>query len=300
MANSESTCSVRSKQPQAVLLAVQHIRKLTGKTQSHLMRASDGHLYVTKFSNNPLGIRLLASEFLATKIGLFLKLPMPEVSVIEVPELLVKQTPSLQMDTEDGGILRCAPGKHLAVRYVGDLWKDRVFDYMPKAMFGRVVNRADFIKVLPFDKWLGNCDDRQAVFVSRDGQHKCQAIFIDQHDCFDGPRWQFLDDPIMGIYGSQQVYEEVMGWNSFEPTLSQVENFSIGDLQEIAAEVPSQWYGNDRSALAQLVERLHRRQAILRDLITDFHKCSRRPFPNWLWSLRDPQAPSVAGKGHLY
>lgn len=52
------------------LFAVQHIRKLTGKTQAHLMRASDGHLYVTKFSNNPLGIRALVSEFLATKIEL--------------------------------------------------------------------------------------------------------------------------------------------------------------------------------------------------------------------------------------
>src|SRR5579864_8540033 len=131
----------------AALFGVQHIRKMRGKTQAHLMRASDGNLYVTKFSNNPLGIRVLASEFLATKIGLFLRLPMPEVAVIEVSDLLIKNTPALEMETEDRETVRCASGRHLAVRYVGNVWKDRVFDYMPKAMFGRVTNRTDFVRI---------------------------------------------------------------------------------------------------------------------------------------------------------
>jgi hypothetical protein len=178
MADSESICSNDSTQGCEVLSAVQHIRKMTGKTQAHLMRASDGNLYATKFSNNPLGIRVLASEFLATKIGLFLRLPMPEVAVIEIPDLLIKDTPGLQMETEDRQIIRCDPGRHLAVRYVGDVWKDRVFDYMPQAMFGRVTNSVDFLKILPFDKWLGNCDRRQAIFVGRIGKRRYHAIFI--------------------------------------------------------------------------------------------------------------------------
>jgi hypothetical protein len=33
------------------LAAVQHIRPLRGGSQSHLMRASDGAFYVTKFQN---------------------------------------------------------------------------------------------------------------------------------------------------------------------------------------------------------------------------------------------------------
>ncbi len=263
------------------LLAIQHIRKMIGKTQAHLMRASDGHLYITKFSNNPLGIRVLASEFLATKIGLFLGLPMPEVTVIEVPDMLIKNTPGLQMETEDRQIIRCAPGMHLAVRYVGDVWKDRVFDYIPQALFGRVTNRVDFLNILPFDKWLGNCDSRQAVFVSRAEQRQYQAIFIDQHDCFDGPRWQFLDNPVMGVHRAKHVYEEVTGWGSFEPMLGQIEKIGPDDLWQFALEVPVEWYGADHDALAELLELLYERRSIVSDLILTFRNCSHHPFPHW-------------------
>jgi hypothetical protein len=281
MADSESICSNDSTEGREVLLAVQHIRKMTGKTHAHLMRASDGNLYVTKFSNNPLGIRVLASEFLATKIGVSLGLPMPEVAVIEVPSALIENTPSLQMETQDRRSIKCAPGQHLAVRFVGDVWKDRVFDDMPKALFGRVRNAADFLRVLCFDKWLGNCDDRQAVYVGRAGKRLYQAIFIDQHDCFDGPRWQFLANPRMGLHGGQHVYEAVTGWDSFEPTLCRIEKFPVDDLWQLASEVPVEWYEKNQKALARLTEALCSRRTIVRNLITDFRNCSRCPFPAW-------------------
>jgi hypothetical protein len=263
------------------LFAVQHIRRMRGKTQAHLMRASDGHLYVTKFSNNPLGIRVLASEFLATKIGLFLGLPMPEGAIIEVSDLLIKETPGLQMEAEAKEIIQCAPGRHLAVRYAGDVWKDRVFDHMPEVLFGRVSNQADFFRILPFDKWLGNCDSRQAVFVGRAGQRKYQAIFIDQHDCFDGSRWQFLDKPDYGLYGSKHIYEGVTGWDSFEPTVSQVERFPSDDLRKIASEIPAEWYASDQKALSGLIEALCNRREIVRYLITNFCDRACQMFPNW-------------------
>jgi hypothetical protein len=50
--------------------AVQHLRRLRGGAQSHLLRASDGASYVTKFQNNPQHIRVLANEMLATRLGL--------------------------------------------------------------------------------------------------------------------------------------------------------------------------------------------------------------------------------------
>jgi hypothetical protein len=281
MADSESKCSNDSLQGREVLLAVQHIRKMTGKTQAHLMRASDGNLYVTKFSNNPLGVRVLASEFFATKIGISLGLPMPEVAVIEVPTFLVDNTPALQMETEDREVIRCAPGQHLAIRFVGDVWKDRVFDYMPKAMFGRVTNAADFPRVLAFDKWLGNCDHRQAVYVGRAGKRGYKAIFIDQHDCFDGAKWQFLDHPEKGVHCGKHAYEAVTGWNSFGPTLNRIEKFDVDDLRRLASEVPVRWYEFDQDALSCLIASLCKRQTVIRDLITGFRNCSPRPFPTW-------------------
>src|ERR1041384_6339969 len=41
--------------------AVQHVRRMRGGAQAHLMRADDGHFYVVKFQNNPQHLRVLAN-----------------------------------------------------------------------------------------------------------------------------------------------------------------------------------------------------------------------------------------------
>ena len=70
--------------------AIQHLRPLRGGAQAHLLKASDGACYVTKFQNNPQHIRVLANEMLATNLGLALGLPMPRVEVIEVSDWLIE------------------------------------------------------------------------------------------------------------------------------------------------------------------------------------------------------------------
>jgi hypothetical protein len=148
------------------LFAVAHVRKMRGGSQAHLMRASDGNLYVTKFQNNPGGIRTLASEFFATKLALSLGLPMAEVQGIEVPEPLIAGTPELKIDVDDS-VLPCAAGPQLGSRYIADPTKDRVFDHIPQSQFHQVVNGIELVRMLAFDKWTGNCDGRQAVFTKR-------------------------------------------------------------------------------------------------------------------------------------
>jgi hypothetical protein len=76
---------------------VQHLRPFRGGARSHLLRASDGLCYVTKFQNNPQHIRVLANEMLATKLGLALGLPIPQVVVIEVSDWLIERTQELRI-----------------------------------------------------------------------------------------------------------------------------------------------------------------------------------------------------------
>jgi hypothetical protein len=264
------------------LSAVQQIRRMRGGSQSQLMRASDGHFYITKFQGNPQHTRVLANEFLASRLGSYLGLPMPEVALIEVSEWLVNNTPELRFDMA-GLAIPCSSGLQLGSRYVADPERDMVFDYLPESMMERIRNLQDFARVLVLDKWAGNADGRQAIFTKPATARKYTATFIDQGYCFNAGEWNFPDSPLRGVYARNCVYQHVTGWDSLEPALSRAEQMDSAELWALTKGLPEEWwsrYGSG-SDLARLIETLHQRRASIRDLISLFRTSSRSPFPNW-------------------
>jgi hypothetical protein len=199
---------------------------------------------------------------------------------MEVSDWLIENTPELRIDISPRSV-PCASGLQFASRYVGDPERDRVFDYLPDSMFHRIVNPDDFPRVLVFDKWTGNSDGRQAVFVQRPPSRKYEAMFIDQGYCFNAGEWNFPDSPLRGVFAQNSVYASVTEWHSFEPTLSWIEQMDIADLWKIAAEMPEEWYEHDSEALTHLIETLHARRTRNRELVTSFRNSTRNPFPNW-------------------
>jgi hypothetical protein len=260
--------------------AVQHIRKMRGGSQPHLLRASDNHYYVTKFRNNPQAVKILTNEYLATKLGTLVGLPMPQVAIISVPDWLIENSPELKIDL-GGYSVACASGLHFGSRYVVDPTKASVFDYLPESMLNRVSNLQDFARVLAFDKWTGNADGRQAVFSKMANKRSYRATFIDQGYCFNAGEWNFPDSPFRGTYPRSQVYAHVRGWNDFEPTLSMIEKIDAAEIWDIVREIPEEWYQSDTEALVCLIASLYQHRFVVRDLISDFRKSSRNPFPNW-------------------
>jgi hypothetical protein len=262
--------------------AVQHLRPLRGGAQSHLLRASDGACYVTKFQNNPQHIRVLANEMLATNLGLILGLPMPRVEVIEVSDWLIDHTEDLRIQLA-GTKLPCRCGKQSGSLYVGCESPGMTFDYLPRELLERVLNIEDFSRVLVLDKWTCNSDGRQAVFfrkTQRSQRHT--ATFIDQGYCFNGGEWSFPDCPLRGVFANNRVYEGVAGWDAFEPALTRAEEMDSDTIWRCAADIPEEWYEGDRVGLQALVEALYNRRATIRTLIAAFRESTRNPFPNWL------------------
>lgn len=261
--------------------AVQHLRPLRGGAQSHLLRASDGACYVTKFQNNPQHIRVLANEMLATRLGQMLGLPMPRVDRIEVSEWLIEHTADLRIELA-GSSISCKPGSHFASLYIQDPSDGPVWDYLPENLLEDVRNVDDFPRVLVLDRWTCNADGRQAVFT-RNGERggKYAATFIDQGYCFNAGEWSFPDSPLRGVYARNCVYKHVAGWNAFEPALTLAEQMDVDEIWRIASKIPPEWYEFDTDGLNRLVETLYRRRAMIRDLIVTFRTSSRNPFPNW-------------------
>ncbi|HZU33806.1 MAG TPA: HipA family kinase [Candidatus Angelobacter sp.] len=267
----------------SILSAVQQIRRMRGGSQSHLMRASDGNFYITKFQGNPQHTRVLANEFLASKLGLLLGLPMPEVVVIEVSDWLIGNSPDLYVENA-GHNMPCSSGLQLGSRYVVNPEKEMVFDYLPESLMQKNIrNLQDFARVLVLDKWTGNADGRQVIFSKSAKARKYSATFIDQGYCFNAGEWNFPDSPLRGIYARNCVYECVTGWESFEPVLSRAEQMDYNQLCSVACDLPEDWwlrYGS-ADALSCLFDLLYQRRSGIRDLITAFRNSSRNPFPNW-------------------
>lgn len=140
-------------------------------------------------------------------------------------------------------------------------------------------NKEDFARVLVFDKWLGNCDSRQAVFT--------------KGYCFNAEQWSFPDLPLHGVYYQNHVYAGVRSWRLFQPTLSSIEMMDHLDIWRCAAAIPHDWFEHDGEGLYVLVEALHHRRSLVRNLITAFRHSSRNPFPQWAAHVPIPRTNGV-------
>jgi hypothetical protein len=263
------------------VLAVQHIRRMRGGAQGQLMLGADGQVYVVKFQNNPQHMRVLANEFLASRIAAAAGLTAPESELVEVSSWLVENTPELEMDLGKTRV-RCMAGLQFGSRFVGGLMPGQVVDYLPEEQMAEVKNLAEFAGILALDKWTGNANGRQAVFARKQRERRYRAVFIDYGYCFHAGEWRFEDLPLRGVYYRNDVYRAISGWESFEPWLTRLESMAAETVWAAANEVPPEWYGGDVSEMEALVEKLLARRCRIRELIEEFGKSDRAPFPKWV------------------
>jgi hypothetical protein len=260
--------------------ALQHIKRMRGGAQSHLMRCSDGHYYVVKFRNNPQHERVLANEFLATKLAELVGLPVPVVKVVDVPSWLAEHTEQLTIVMGKQQI-PCETGLQFGSQFVVSPSQGQVFDYLPPKELGRIRNLEAFAGILLLDKWTSNADGRQVAFWRKQQERRYSASFIDQGYCFNAGEWNFQDSPLRGVYPRNEVYALINGWSSFEPWLSRIERLEPDAIWSVAGEIPPQWYGNMWDELEGLVRNLVERKTAIRGLIQSFRISARNPFPAW-------------------
>jgi len=264
-----------------MLHALEHIRRMRGGAQAHLLRCSDGGYYVVKFQNKPQHRRVLVNELLGTKLAARLGLPVPQVAVVDVPEALIRYTADLVMQLGQSSV-PCRAGLQFASRYPGDPRELTLHDFLPDEQLREVENLGDFAGMLAYDKWTCNTNGRQAIFLRHANHAPYRALMIDQGFCFNAGEWNFPDAPLRGLYTRQRVYEGVIGMESFAPWLERLETrVTPGVFDELSKQIPPEWYEDNQDELYRLLETLDRRRARVRELLVDAKRSNRQPFPNW-------------------
>jgi hypothetical protein len=246
-----------------------------------LFRCGVLEYYVVKFLNNPQGVRILANELLGTGLAAGLGLPTPLTAVVKVGEELIAHTEDLVIQRGRGNV-PCQAGSQFGSRYPGSPAEISVMDFLPNDLLGEVTNLVDFCGMFVFDKWTCNTDWRQVIFFRNQGESHYQTQMIDQGFCFNGCEWNFPDAPLRALYSHRCVYQSVRGTDAFEPWLTRLEStMTKALLEDVASQIPPEWYGFNAEALDKLLENLVRRRKLVRELIISAHDSSAHPFPNW-------------------
>ena len=282
---SNVSAPLTAQAPSGPLRAVEHIRRMRGGSQSHLMRCSDGNYYVVKFQNNPQHLRILVNELLGTKLAARLGLSTTAVAIIDVAEDLIRLTPDLQIETPwtvNWHPIPCQPGRQFGSRYPGSPHHLTVLDFLPEKQLLHSGNLQDFVGMLVFDLWTCNADPRQVIFGRQEVGAPYQAWMIDQGFCFNGGEWKFPDKPRRNLYDRKVVYQHVRGIESFEPWLIRLESEKMARiLLAIARTIPPEWYEFDSASFLRLLGQLDSRRSKVRELLWSARKSHPDFFPNW-------------------
>jgi hypothetical protein len=268
------------------------VRKMRGGAQAHLLEADDGHFYVVKFRNNPQHRRVLVNEWVGGFALRHLGISVPAIDMVHLDRAFLDLNPDVAIQLGSKRI-EVEPGWHFGSRYPGDPHKVAVYDFVPDTLLERVENRQDFLGALVFDKWTGNADARQSVFVRarlRDylpasRVHPLRmgfmAIMVDHGYIFNGPHWEYVDGANAGLYFRPSVYRGVRGWRDFEPWLDRAANFPEEVIDDALRTLPPEWLNGDSDALDGVLEKLMQRRKRVPDLILEASRSRLNPFPEW-------------------
>lgn len=280
--------------PEATIInATRFIRKMRGGSQAHLLQGDDGYFYVVKFRNNPQTRRVLVNEWIASFCLQHLGISSPAVSIVSLSNDFLNANPDVHIEL---GSKRLAvhSGLHFGSRHVGRGGSLAVYDFVSDTLLERIVNLPEFAGIMAFDKWTGNADARQAIFLRTgrlpegplstselSSQRGFVAYMIDHGQIFGGSYWRFADSPLQGLYFRPVVYRNVKSLDDFQPWLDRVMNFPEEVIRKAMKSLPELWLAEDAGAMDTLLAKLMSRRKRVPDLIREARQWRTDPFPQW-------------------
>lgn len=260
-------------EPPRLVRAVRFIREMPGSSRAVLVEADDGNRYTVKTAHRTAAPRLLANEYIATRLAGALDLPIAPFAIVQLTlPFLRSNFAAIKRTGSDGQWF--VPGEAFGslTAATNANWSDS------PALALRAVNRDAFAPMLLFDLWTANLDARQVVYETR--EDRTWVRIIDQGHCFKAGDWKSLTSAkVWPLFCHGAVYAPVSTWRAFEPQLGRIESAEVADVLGAAESMPPQWCA--QADLIGLADALVRRAAILRDRITEVLVARSDLFPRW-------------------
>jgi len=264
-----------------VVKAKRFIRGMRGQTRAQLISANDGHCYVVKFSNNPLGVPILVNELVSTLLLKILCIRTPEVALVSFDEEALANNPEIGIETATG-IIAPQVGLHFGSRHPGPM-ELAVYDFLPDKMFPRISNQDHFLGALVFDKWVSNFGFRQAIFYRPQAERNFIAEMIGHAWAFRGPNWTFFDAASKGLYPRLGVYGSRPRLDDFDPWLDKVMGLDAKIFQSLFDAVPQAWIAGQEEQFSNILmilqSRTERLPELLEESLAYIQEGRRNPVP---------------------
>ena len=244
-------------------------RRLRGGTQALLVRDRSGAAYVAKFVGNPQGTRTLINEWVISRLLRHLRVATPEVQPLD----LKRGIPGDDLLSFSGGdrTTPIAEGIHFGSRCPVDPERTAIYDFLPRKLLSKVANLPDLLMAYVFDKWVAQCDSRQAIFVrerSAGQAPRFRAYLIDHGLSFGGSRWELCDLPLAGLFHDRSIYANPDFATISHLNVDRIQQLSEETLFSIQQDIPEEWLqAKDRDEMSRLLEALAKRQMTLHDTI---------------------------------
>jgi len=225
-----------------VLRAKAVIRKINNGSNTVLVRASDGLLYVIKMMDGLKGPNVLANEALGNELAKYLGLAVPDWRPIELSEAFIEKYLLLHWTGSESWLDRPGPGLYFGSLAVGQDDLESVLDELPENWLNRIGNRKDFVGMLLLDLWANQVGTRSAILVNSSDQSKVTAVFIDNSRMFGG--FWGIEEQRRGIalYHDRRVYADLDFNRIFNWWLQKAIAMDEKMLLQVARAVPRQWH----------------------------------------------------------
>jgi hypothetical protein len=244
----------------SVLEAMAVFRRLRGGSQSLLVLASDGDLYVVKMMENPQGANVLANEALGTELASYLGLPVPEWRSIFLSDDFLDSHRHCWFDVGAGPV-RPPAGFHFASRVIGQESSSALCEILPGSWIPRIANRCDFAGMLLLDLWANHTDSRKSLFLRKEISTETSAFFVDNGHMFGGPLGIDHHRPGAALFLDSRIYEGREMMSAFTSWFERVDSVDESVVKGLASKIPGEWMPH--GYVQQVIEQLQSRKGEL-------------------------------------